>query len=93
MMSETTGCQPGVGNMSFNPYNKRAPILPSNEDTIGNNDTKMSNNEAFLAFLQKNDSDDDENESNNQEEQWIEYKPSKFTLKVEERSIREKSTE
>ena len=26
----------------------------------GNNDTKMSNNEAFLAFLQKNEDSDDE---------------------------------
>ena len=59
--------------MSFNPYNKNSNgnqaalmmprTLPShNEDIIGNNDTKMSNNEAFLAFLQKNDSDDSENE-------------------------------
>ena len=29
-------------------------------DSVGNNDTKMSNNEAFLAFLSKNDGDDDE---------------------------------
>lgn len=25
----------------------------------GNNETKMSNNEAFLAFLSKNDGDDE----------------------------------
>ena len=38
------------GNMSFNPYNVKpsAPTLASNECC---NDTKMSNNEAFLAFL------------------------------------------
>ena len=29
---------------------------------VGNNDTKMSNNEAFLAFLQKNDDDNDSDE-------------------------------
>jgi hypothetical protein len=28
--------------------------------TNDNNDTKMSNNEAFLAFLSKNDGTDDE---------------------------------
>jgi hypothetical protein len=43
------------GNMSFNPYNKRpmaAAAINNHEDTmVGNNDTKMSNNEAFLAFL------------------------------------------
>jgi hypothetical protein len=42
------------GNMSFNPYNVKgfgntttnsAPLVNDN------NDTKMSNNEAFLAFL------------------------------------------
>ena len=36
---------PVVGNMSFNPYN--AKQVTSSEV----NDTKMSNNEAFLAFL------------------------------------------
>jgi len=37
------------GNMSFNPYNVKpvAPLANNNES----NDTKMSNNEAFLAFL------------------------------------------
>jgi hypothetical protein len=35
--------------MSFNPYNVKsvAPLANNNES----NDTKMSNNEAFLAFL------------------------------------------
>ena len=36
-------------NMSFNPYSKVKDV----------NDTKMSNNEAFLAFLSKNDDDED----------------------------------
>jgi len=35
--------------MSFNPYSKVKDV----------NDTKMSNNEAFLAFLSKNDDDED----------------------------------
>ena len=36
------------GNMSFNPYNVK-PVAPlANNES---NDTKMSNNEAFLAFL------------------------------------------
>ncbi len=67
----TYGSSGPSGNMSFNPYNKRGPIAAAynNEATIGNNDTKMSNNEAFLAFLQKNDSEDEDDESNNQEEQ------------------------
>ena len=30
-----------------------SPIVDNIE--VGNNDTKMSNNEAFLAFLQKNE--------------------------------------
>ena len=34
--------------MSFNPYSKVKDV----------NDTKMSNNEAFLAFLSKNDDDE-----------------------------------
>ena len=49
------------GNMSFNPYNVKlgntlngAPINAAAQMNE-NNDTKMSNNEAFLAFLQKND--------------------------------------
>ena len=29
-------------------------------ESVGNNDTKMSNNEAFLAFLSKNEGEDDE---------------------------------
>jgi hypothetical protein len=36
--------------MSFNPYSG----APAKQD-LGVNDTKMSNNEAFLAFLQKNE--------------------------------------
>ena len=40
----------GGGNMSFNPYNVKpsAPTLANNNES---NDTKISNNEAFLAFL------------------------------------------
>jgi hypothetical protein len=75
-MSDTVGNYSSAGpsgNMSFNPYNKRpmvsAGLNNHNEDTmVGNNDTKMSNNEAFLAFLQKNDSEDDDNESNQEEQ-------------------------
>jgi hypothetical protein len=37
------------GNMSFNPYNG-AKQMP-----LGNNDTRMSQNDFFQAFLQKNE--------------------------------------
>ena len=56
--------------MSFNPYNV-ATKLPNSSTLVAatammtmneNNDTKMSNNEAFLAFLQKNDDNSDEEE-------------------------------
>jgi hypothetical protein len=37
--------------MSFNPYNVK-PVAPlANNNNNESNDTKMSNNEAFLAFL------------------------------------------
>jgi hypothetical protein len=36
--------------MSFNPYNVK-PSAPALANNIESNDTKMSNNEAFLAFL------------------------------------------
>ena len=38
------------GNMSFNPYNVK-PVAPLAANNNESNDTKMSNNEAFLAFL------------------------------------------
>ena len=54
----------GGTNMSFNPYNKQLfpsqTMLAQEQAHNGNNDTKMSNNEAFMAFLQKNDDDSDE---------------------------------
>ncbi len=34
--------------------------LNINDDNCGNNDTKMSNNEAFLAYISKNTEDDDD---------------------------------
>ena len=52
------------GNMSFNPYNLKMgggisnTLMGHNNGATHNdnsNHTKMSNNEAFLAFLQKND--------------------------------------
>jgi len=43
------------GNMSFNPYNVKGfgntTTTNSAPQVNDNNDTKMSNNEAFLAFL------------------------------------------
>lgn len=36
--------------MSFNPYNVK-PVAPLAANNNESNDTKMSNNEAFLAFL------------------------------------------
>ena len=65
----TSGTVPG--NMSFNPYHlstttpNNLNLVPGGKTmelllTNDNNDTKMSNNEAFLAFLSKNDGTDDE---------------------------------
>jgi hypothetical protein len=48
--------------MSFNPYAAAAATVKPSSTLHDSNDTKMSNNEAFLAFLQKNEgSSDDDN--------------------------------
>ena len=57
--------------MSFNPYQAKSsktleqlmskgPAMDPQAAQHANNDTKMSNNEAFMAFLQKNGDEEDE---------------------------------
>lgn len=42
-------------------------------NTTGNNDTQMSNNEAFMAFLSKNEGGEDD-------EEWFKSKYSKIIM-------------
>jgi len=45
--------------MSFNPYSQNQNPKATEED-LENNDTQMSGNQAFMAFLTKTEDEDDE---------------------------------